>query len=724
MAGSVQDEGVLASTGGLPLAVPNKGGWRAGVLAALLALAAAAGLHQAAGGAARPTAGAGAASPTGLATLPLGLQGPASSVLGESGAAYRIGAGEGTLSAVNPAQALRASFSRAGVSIASKDARIALGLTGLSFGSSRTALGAAAPVSHANRVSYDHPNIAEWYSNGPLGLEQGFTVARAPREASPTMTISLALSTNAAARLADAGHSVLFTRHGRSAIRYDGLQVTDAAGRLLPAGFELRRGQILIRADIRHARFPVTVDPFVQQGGKLTGSGGKMGRAVAVSADGGTAIVGVPQFDEALVFTRSGSTWNLQATLKTTEERGRFGSSFGASVALSADGEVALVGAPGDLEEEGAAWIYTRSGSTWHQAGTRFQDSECVWCRTGVEGNEPESGEIRYGISVALSASGETAIIGAPGQEETEGAAIILTRSGSVWHQTAEFVGEGEGGRRTAEFGYSVALSGDGATALIGGPSDGPTYGEAEGAAWVFTSSGGKWTQQGPKLTGGEEVGSQGYFGEAVSLSSDGDTGLIGGAGDDGNDGAAWVFTRSGESWSQQGPKLTASGETEGGWFGAALTLSGDGSRALIGAPRNDASAGAAWEFTRSEEAWTQGQEITATGESGAGRFGESLSLSEAGDLALIGAPAETGGGSARSFVPVGHPCALDRRRHRTDDELGDAARDREPGRRGSHLVRLRIWHDQRLWLECALLRRARRGRRSGRRLGAGGRTD
>jgi hypothetical protein len=76
--------------------------------------------------------------------------------------------------------------------------------------------------------------------------------------------------------------------------------------------------------------------------------------------------------------------------------------------------------------------------------------------------------------------------------------------------------------------------------------------------------------QQGPKLTAGEEIG-EGVFGESVALAADGNTALIGGGADNGNDGAAWVFTRSGGVWKQQGPKLTGGGQEQGtGGFGGA----------------------------------------------------------------------------------------------------------------------------------------------------------
>src|SRR5262249_26177013 len=153
-----------------------------------------------------------------------------------------------------------------------------------------------------------------------------------------------------------------------------------------------------------------------------------------------------------------------------------------------------------------------------------------------------------------------------------------------------------ESGKST--FGIDVALSADGNTALIGGYSDNANA----GAAWAFTRSGGTWTQQGPKLTGNDET-NPASVGRTAPAAGDGNTALAGGYTDSVDAGAAWVFTRSGGTWTQQGPKL-ASGETGIVGFGYATALSADGNTALIGGPNRSSGAGGAWVFTRSGGAW------------------------------------------------------------------------------------------------------------------------
>src|SRR4029077_2771299 len=100
-----------------------------------------------------------------------------------------------------------------------------------------------------------------------------------------------------------------------------------------------------------------------------------------------------------------------------------------------------------------------------------------------------------------------------------------------------------------AHLGGSVSLSADGNTALVGAPGDN-FY---TGAVWAFSRSNSSWTQQGPKLTGGQESG-EGHFGFSTALSADGTTALVGARLDNSRGGAAWVFTLSGSSWVQQGP--------------------------------------------------------------------------------------------------------------------------------------------------------------------------
>ena len=113
------------------------------------------------------------------------------------------------------------------------------------------------------------------------------------------------------------------------------------------------------------------------------------------------------------------------------------------------------------------------------------------------------------------------------------------------------------------------------------------------------------FVQQGPKFAPAGAIG-QVFIGLDVALSADGNTALVAASGDNNGVGAVWVFTRSGSTWTQQGPKLTAADEIAHGNFGSGVALSADGNTALVGGQNDNGGAGAAWIFTRSGSTWTQ----------------------------------------------------------------------------------------------------------------------
>ena len=380
---------------------------------------------------------------------------------------------------------------------------------------------------------------------------------------------------------------------------------------------------------------------FVQQGGKLTiaGNGTFLGNAVAISADGNTAIAGEPGDNSgagaALVFTRTNGTWSQQAKLTASDAATNPG--LGLSVAMSADGNTAIVGGPNDNSNQGAAWVFTRNNSgAWAQQGLKLVGSG-------------SSAFAFQGFSVKLSADGNTAIVGGPTDNSSTGAAWIFSRSSSgAWTPMG---GKLAPGGASGYLGHSVAISGDGNTAVAGAYFDS----NGIGAAWVFTRSSGAWVQQGGKLvgTGASGPASQG---SSVALSFDGNTAIVGGAGDNSSLGAAWVFTRTRGQWTQQGNKLAGSDTFVFRRFGTSLSLSADGNTALIGGPGGttaqngclgsshacEAGAiGATWVFTRSGGAWSQqGSDLIGTGSvTNDVLQGTSVALSGDGSTAIVGGP-------------------------------------------------------------------------------------
>ncbi|HVP13555.1 MAG TPA: hypothetical protein VMV94_20440, partial [Phycisphaerae bacterium] len=314
------------------------------------------------------------------------------------------------------------------------------------------------------------------------------------------------------------------------------------------------------------------------------------------------------------VYIRSGGVWTQQAKLTPGDPADYM--YFGSSVAL--DGDTLIVGASianGATTQSGAAYVFTRSGTTWTQQAKLIASDGAQYDY--------------FGNSVAVD--GDTTVIGAYMANVAgahSGAAYVFARSGTTWSQQAKLVpSDAAGGDR---FGNSVALSGD--TAIVGaymqvGP--GSAWG---GAAYAFVRLGTSWTQQAKLLPLDAAYGD--YFGSSVAL--EGDTTLIG-ALNKAKTGAAYVFTRSIASWTQQA-KLTAADAAWGDDFGYAVALAGD--TAVIGSyyDSNERGliAGSAYVFVQSGGSWMQRAKLVAADGAAEDYFGYSVALE--GKTAAVGA--------------------------------------------------------------------------------------
>jgi cysteine-rich repeat protein len=376
-----------------------------------------------------------------------------------------------------------------------------------------------------------------------------------------------------------------------------------------------------------------------------TGYADQFGWSIALSADGSTLAVGTSGEDSAAtgidgdqaseaaqesgavyVFVRRGSTWVQQAYVKASNT-GPF-DHFGRSVALSADGSMLAVGASGESSAatgvggneadnaapySGAVYVFTRSGGTWRQA---------AYVKASNTG-----GNDRFGESVALSADGSILAVGAfvedsaatgvggdqaDNSADGSGAVYVFARSGGTWSQQAYVKASNTAVRDV--FGISLALSGDGATLAVGAVGEdsaatgingdqADNSANGSGAAYVFARSGTTWSQQAYVKASNTGIADQ--FGRGVALSADGLTLVVGaiseasaatGVGGNQADnaapqsGAAYVFVRSGTTWSQAS-YVKASNTGSGDFFGIEAALSGDGGFLAVAAIREDSEA-------------------------------------------------------------------------------------------------------------------------------------
>ncbi len=532
-------------------------------------------------------------------------------VQAEAGQAYSFRSDMGVLQAANPSQGVPVRASRDGILLG--DAGVRLLRYGCADRLQRAA--AVAPQVAGNRVEYLRPGLSEWYVNGPLGLEQGFTL-QGPLGCTGPLSFEIGLGDGPRAGTLQAGDLYAF----------------DASGRSLPTRMR-RSGQSLrIEVDSAGAIYPVVIDPIygVLQARLATGtvlSDEFLGAATAVSSDGSTALLGAYGVRDngylaggAYVFVRGSGGWSSEARLLASD--GKREDYLGAAVALSADGNTALIGAPQYSNGgSGTAYVYVRSGGTW-----------TLEAKLAGGGVYPFA---NFGTAVSLSSDGNTAIVGARADNGIgfkTGAVYVFVRSGTTWSEQKKLVASD--GAADDAFGDSTALTDDGNTALIGAPGV-----AGGGAAYVFVRSGTTWSEQKKLVASDRTAGAA--FGR-VALSGDGSTALVGAPAPVALmlTGTAYIFVRSGTVWSEQ-KKLVSADIRQRDEFGSAVALNRDGSIALIGASRADVKNtddGAAYLFSRTGTTWTQQKKFAPGGFDNSG-FGYSAALAADGSTAIAGEP-------------------------------------------------------------------------------------
>jgi hypothetical protein len=387
---------------------------------------------------------------------------------------------------------------------------------------------------------------------------------------------------------------------------------------------------------------------------KLTAPDGAAGDGFggSVAAAGETVAAGAPGDDtaagadagSAFVFVRSGTAWDLQQPLAASD--GAAGDLLGCSVGLA--GDVLAVGACGDDggagAAEGAAYVFTRSGAAW-------SEQQKLRAAAGAA-------QDRFGV---LALTEGTLVVGAPfddaGSAVDAGSVHVFAAAGAGWSAPQALIANEEAA--LDRFGGAVAASGD--TVAVGAPLDAEPGGPATGAVYVYLRDGDGWRLQQKLQPLAAAAGDQ--FGAAVAL--EGDTLLVGAPHRDGGAGAdaglAYVFTRSGSTWTEQ-QALAAPDAQANDLFGSAVALSGDD--ALIGAPAHGGviGPGAAYAFARSGSTWSWQQTLSAV-PSGVWQFGRSVAV--AGDLAVVGSlrvplgPSDAQTGEASVFARSGGPWTL-----------------------------------------------------------------
>jgi hypothetical protein len=355
--------------------------------------------------------------------------------------------------------------------------------------------------------------------------------------------------------------------------------------------------------------------------------GDAFGCAVAISGD--FAIIGADSANSfqgcVYSFLRASNPANWTQREKLTASDGAADDRFGGSVSLF--GKNAVMGAMYDGDKgsnSGSAYLFTRLGDTYSEA--------VKWTADDGAAND------LFGVSVSVD--DEHFIAGAH-YDDTIGSAYIFYAGGesSQWFKLT-----GGGGSSLDQFGRSVSISAGRAIVGVSGDDD---RGTDSGSAYVFhwDSDIVDWIQQ-AKLTASDGAAND-SFGSSVSIS--GDYAVVGAHSDDGGTGSAYVFHWDGSNWTQQA-KLMASDGAAGDYFGRPVSISGD--RIIIGAYMDDdngTESGSAYIFVRSGASWTQQAKLTANNGAAGDYFGCSVCIS--GTYVIVGASGhDSGRGAAYIF--------------------------------------------------------------------------
>jgi trimeric autotransporter adhesin len=518
-------------------------------------------------------------SPVAAIPPPAAAWGPVSRVIGHDDPAYAVlRAGTG-FAVRNGRQGLTAGFSAAGVTVRSGGLVLGVRLVGYGYGNSLPAVPPAAPSAQANRIVYSYGSLSEWYANGPAGLEQGFTLRNQPTgDRGGLVTVGLALSGDALAVVSSDRQVVTFS-HGVSSLAYRGLLATDARGRRLTGWLALRGRELLLEVDDAGSRYPLTIDPFVQQA-KLVASDGAasdfLGNSVAIW--GNTLVAGAPNAtvdgnrDNGAVYVFVKPSWAgwQDATEKTKliASNNEANDSLGTSVAIQ--GDTVIAGAPNYITTPGAADVFVEPPGGWPN-GTETQTAQ-ISEPNGVNGD---------GFGAALAIQGNALFVGAP-YANGSGAVYVFEPAGFNGWQNVTETAEMTGAPGDC-LGLAMAVQFD--TLVAGAPCATVGANQSQGATYVFTKPWwADWRDTAQSATLTESNGAAGdFFGNSVAVQ--GNTLAVGAPFASANDGLVDVFVKARDGWSTgEAPTATlTTPDLPDGGLGLAVAFQDD--TVVAGAP-------------------------------------------------------------------------------------------------------------------------------------------
>lgn len=511
---------------------------------------------------------------------------------------------------------LSADLSASGVEFLFNDSRWDMKLAGFGYADTLRKPSTAVPTSSVNRVEYRRDGLIEWYVNGPRGLEQGFTILRAPgRAKGEPLTVALALAGDLTASTDAARETVTLAKNGVGVLRYTGLTAIDARGRELHSWVEVAADQLRLRVDDAGARYPLTIDPLIQIANlaacDITDAGGYLyGYSAAISGDGNTVVIGAPVGSAinsnafppvsgvvsgaAYVFVNPGGRfgWSSPTPLEAQAKLipSKTDPFFGFKVNISSNGGTIAVGtylggqfANGSNADDGytpSAYLFIRDTAGpggWTQSSPVTESAAF----TPAGGSE----------ALGLSADGNTLVLGTT-QGVTSYTSVlslyVFVKPYTGWASTSAYNADlTEANPPKNEFTDSVSVSDDGSV-IVGGDGswDGvaPYTGLGTGSAFVFIRPASGWhsATQSAQLVPSDGVPGD-AIGTTVAVSGDGNTVVVGAPGilSAGlNPGKAYIFTKPTNGWANivaETAKLTTVYNSPGQGFGWSVAVDDNG---------------------------------------------------------------------------------------------------------------------------------------------------
>jgi hypothetical protein len=580
--------------------------------------------------------------------IPPGAQSVLSATLGSADQSYRAKTSARGYATENPASHISAQYAANGVEIRLQRAKLGLEFEGWGYGE-HVVGGATAPVAgraKSNRVEYRRGSLTEWYVNGPLGIEQGFTISQRPatfaNSRSEALDIALRLRGNLIPSVDSGRHALtLRNQNGVDVLRYGPLLAYDASGRELPSWLDEQGGHLRLRVNTEGARYPVVVDPFVQSAQlNVTGVNGAptyFGTAIAVSDDGTVVVAGAcgsdpttgvctlptsvqpvgdtstPFEGKAYVFVEPESGWGAITTTPTatlTAPDAAVGDGFGSAVAINAAGTIIVVSAPqhecqfvlengADVGEcQGEAYVFSVSAVTgWPSVGT----PAILTANGGAIGDF-------FANSLAMDQAGDTIVAREFNPTTDEGHVNIYVRSGAAWSSTIETTQlQSSDITPFDNFGFGLGISGDGKTVVAGSFAANQFAGEAY--VFVEPTAAGGWASVASPIPQSaillnSDASEDGELGNAAAVDQAGDTVVIGALGQFQQGGEAYVYLKGG-GWTgtlDETTRLAANDAVFSESFGNNVSISDDGSTIAVGS-----NAGGAYLFTEPSGGWPTG---------------------------------------------------------------------------------------------------------------------